>query len=115
MEKLACVCDPSASVSGHGALTKAGLSLQGLATADHTTLLLNCYTKAKDVDKLDRFLKGAERQGATGSLPFSIDTAVKVGAQHPVGVSKSYAAQNVIARTDTPTALLCQINRFNSE
>ncbi|KAK9842420.1 hypothetical protein WJX84_001767 [Apatococcus fuscideae] len=51
---------------------------KGLATADHTTLLLNCYTKAKDVDKLDRFLKGAERQGASGTLPFSIDTAVKV-------------------------------------
>ena len=51
---------------------------QGLATADHTTLLLNCYTKAKDVDKLDAFLKGAERQSTSGTFPFSIDTAVKV-------------------------------------
>ncbi|CAM9879210.1 unnamed protein product, partial [Phaeothamnion confervicola] len=28
----------------------------GQATADHTTLLLNCYTKLKSVDKLDRFI-----------------------------------------------------------
>jgi hypothetical protein len=27
-----------------------------LVTADHTTLLLNCYTKLKDVAKLDEFL-----------------------------------------------------------
>lgn len=29
--------------------------LQGLASADHTTLLLNCYTRLKDVAKLDAF------------------------------------------------------------
>ena len=29
---------------------------KGLASADHTTLLLNCYTKSKDVKKLDAFL-----------------------------------------------------------
>ena len=27
-----------------------------LATEDHTTLLLNCYTKLKDVSKLDEFI-----------------------------------------------------------
>lgn len=27
-----------------------------LANADHTTLLLNCYTKLKDVHKLDAFI-----------------------------------------------------------
>ncbi len=58
--------------------------VQGLATADHTTLLLNCYTKAKDVEKLDRFLKGAERHGASGTLHFSIDTAVKVSCPLPL-------------------------------
>jgi hypothetical protein len=30
---------------------------QGLANADHTTLLFNCYTKLKDVQKLDEFIK----------------------------------------------------------
>ena len=27
-----------------------------LATEDHTTLLLNCYTKLKDVTRLDEFI-----------------------------------------------------------
>ena len=31
--------------------------LQGHATSDHTTLLLNCYTKLKDVEKLDAFIQ----------------------------------------------------------
>ncbi|KAG2428575.1 hypothetical protein HYH02_014378 [Chlamydomonas schloesseri] len=30
---------------------------RGLATCDHTTLLLNCYTKLKDVSKLDAFIR----------------------------------------------------------
>lgn len=29
----------------------------GVANANHTTLLLNCYTKLKDVDKLNEFIK----------------------------------------------------------
>ena len=28
-----------------------------MASEDHTTLLLNCYTKRKDVAKLDEFIK----------------------------------------------------------
>ena len=30
---------------------------QGHASSDHTTLLLNCYTKLKDVAKLDAFIQ----------------------------------------------------------
>lgn len=33
------------------------LHLQSLANADHTTLLLNCYTKLKDSSKLEEFIK----------------------------------------------------------
>ena len=29
---------------------------KGEATEDHTTLLLNCYTKLKDSQKLDEFI-----------------------------------------------------------
>ncbi|KAJ1979719.1 Vacuolar protein sorting-associated protein 11 [Dimargaris cristalligena] len=49
---------------------------QGLATADHTTLLLNCYTKLKDEARLSRFLQ----QGGT-DLQFDVDTAIKVCRQ----------------------------------
>ncbi|KAG1673844.1 hypothetical protein FOA52_012869 [Chlamydomonas sp. UWO 241] len=34
------------------------LHTKDLATADHTTLLLNCFTKLKDVEKLDAFIHG---------------------------------------------------------
>ncbi|XP_078157750.1 vacuolar protein sorting 11 [Carex rostrata] len=48
---------------------------QGLASKDHTTLLLNCYTKLKDVDKLNQFIKdgdgGAEHK-------FDVETAIRV-------------------------------------
>ena len=51
---------------------------QGLATADHTTLLLNCYTKLKDVAKLDGFLHRSGADGGAPALNFDVDTAVKV-------------------------------------
>jgi vacuolar protein sorting-associated protein 11 len=34
----------------------------GLANADHPTLLLNTYTKLKDVSRLDTFIKTESRQ-----------------------------------------------------
>jgi tetratricopeptide (TPR) repeat protein len=40
------------------------------ATADHTTLLLNCYAKLKDIDKLEKFIK------SPGDLKFDLDTAM---------------------------------------
>ncbi|KAJ1657403.1 Vacuolar protein sorting-associated protein 11 [Dispira simplex] len=53
------------------------LHQQGLASADHTTLLLNCYTKLKAEDRLSRFL-----QSDTGdNLQFDVDTAIKVCRQ----------------------------------
>ncbi len=33
------------------------LHQKNLATSDHTTLLLNCYTNLKDVKKLDQFIR----------------------------------------------------------
>lgn len=40
------------------------------ATSDHTTLLLNCYAKLKDVQKLEEFIK------SPGDLKFDLDTAI---------------------------------------
>ncbi|OQO09495.1 hypothetical protein B0A48_04897 [Cryoendolithus antarcticus] len=40
------------------------------ATSDHTTLLLNCYAKLKDVEKLEAFIK------QPGNLRFDLDTAI---------------------------------------
>ncbi|KAI8920863.1 hypothetical protein DFJ77DRAFT_139260 [Powellomyces hirtus] len=48
---------------------------QGLANADHTTLLLNCYTKLKDVKRLDEFIK-TEKE-----IKFDVETAIRVCRQ----------------------------------
>lgn len=42
------------------------------ATSDHTTLLLNCYAKLKDIDKLEAFIKQSPEEG----LKFDVDTAI---------------------------------------
>jgi hypothetical protein len=42
-----------------------------LANQDHTTLLLNCYTKLKDEDRLNAFL-------LEKNVEFDIDTGIKV-------------------------------------
>ncbi|KAL6570476.1 Vacuolar protein sorting-associated protein 11 [Orobanche gracilis] len=48
---------------------------KGLASKDHTTLLLNCYTKLKDVEKLDLFIKSEDR---VGEYKFDVETAIRV-------------------------------------
>lgn len=48
---------------------------KGLASKDHTTLLLNCYTKLKDVDKLNLFIKSDD---GVGEIKFDVETAIRV-------------------------------------
>ncbi|KAF2428868.1 vacuolar protein sorting-associated protein 11 [Tothia fuscella] len=45
------------------------------ATPDHTTLLLNCYAKLKDVEKLEQFIK------SPGDPKFDLDTAISMCRQ----------------------------------
>lgn len=98
------------------------------ATADHTTLLLNCYAKLKDIDKLEKFIK------SPGDLKFDLDTAISMCRQggyyeqaaylatkhgeHELVVdiliedSKKYAdALDFISRLD-PEAVSMILNRF---
>ena len=42
-----------------------------VAHSDHTTLLLNCYTKLQDVKKLEDFVKHSH-------VKFEVETAIKV-------------------------------------
>lgn len=48
------------------------LHQKGVATADHTTLLLKCYTKLKDINKLNDFIH------SNAELHFEVETAIKV-------------------------------------
>ncbi|KAJ7169515.1 hypothetical protein C8R46DRAFT_1089039 [Mycena filopes] len=70
----------------------------GLANSDHTTLLLNAYTKLKDVVRLDGFIKTESRRVSSGSgekdeLPFDLDTAIRVCRQAGYFSHASYLAK----------------------
>ena len=65
------------------------LHSSGLASADHTTLLLNCYTKLKDVAKLDAFIARDRDQGSTStSASASLGTGVTLGSSSGGGCGK---------------------------
>ena len=71
-------------------------TMQGIATADHTTLLLNCYTKLRDVSKIDEFVRG--------STSFKFDPTAAIAVLH----SSGYAEQAVyvaLAAGDTDAYL----------
>ncbi|KAH8916734.1 hypothetical protein BT69DRAFT_1269971 [Atractiella rhizophila] len=63
------------------------LHSRGLATSDHTTLLLNCYTKSKDLSSLDSFLSSTLPSSSSTTskdkedLPFDLHTAIRVCRQ----------------------------------
>jgi hypothetical protein len=59
----------------------------GKATADHTTLLLNCYAKLKDTEKLDAFVK------APGEIKFDLDTAIAMCRQGGYYEQAAYLAR----------------------
>lgn len=78
----------------------------GLANSDHTTLLLNTYTKLKDVSRLDSFIKTESKRsdlataGGDGDylekqqeLPFDLDTAIRVCRQAGYFDHASYLAK----------------------
>ncbi|XP_055330942.1 vacuolar protein sorting-associated protein 11 homolog [Paramacrobiotus metropolitanus] len=46
-----------------------------LASQDHTTLLLNCYTKLKDEEQLDKFIMS---KNSNHAVNFDVETAIRV-------------------------------------
>ncbi|MCO5613916.1 hypothetical protein L7F22_068196 [Adiantum nelumboides] len=92
------------------------LHARGFANADHTTLLLNCFAKLKDVNSLDKFIKrpiekdgekrnrsgedleesddeGGDEEGGVERLPFDLDTAIRVCRQAGYFQHAAYLAQ----------------------
>ncbi|CAB4070097.1 VPS11 [Lepeophtheirus salmonis] len=66
------------------------LHRRGAANEDHTTLLLNCYTKLKDEDKLNEFIMTEDRE-----VDFDLDIAIKVCRQagyfeHALALAKKH-------------------------
>lgn len=68
----------------------------GLANSDHTTLLLNTYTKLKDVVRLDSFIRMESRRSTANEdkdeLPFDLETAIRVCRQAGYFEHASYLA-----------------------
>eukprot|EP00475_Leptophrys_vorax_P003669 TRINITY_DN12152_c0_g1_i2.p1 TRINITY_DN12152_c0_g1~~TRINITY_DN12152_c0_g1_i2.p1 ORF type:complete len:731 (-),score=192.03 TRINITY_DN12152_c0_g1_i2:68-2260(-) len=72
------------------------------ANKDHTTLLLNCFTKSKDVAKLEHFIKESTSEGdAKDEGPnFDIETAINVCRQagyfnHAMLLAKKHAKNDM--------------------
>lgn len=65
------------------------LHMHKIATSDHTTLLLNCYAKLKDIDKLEKFIKQTSGEG----LMFDVDTAIAMCRQAGYYEQAVYLAQ----------------------
>lgn len=57
------------------------------ANSDHTTLLLNCYAKLKDIKKLEKFIR------SPGDLKFDLDTAVTMCRQGGFYEQATYLAK----------------------
>lgn len=71
---------------------------QGLATSDHTTLLLNCYTKLKAVTQLDKFIK-TDSFASTFDLETAINVCRKAGFHdHAVYLAEKFGDHNVYLR-----------------
>ncbi|XP_037697615.1 vacuolar protein sorting-associated protein 11 homolog isoform X2 [Choloepus didactylus] len=66
------------------------LHRQSLANADHTTLLLNCYTKLKDSSRLEEFIKTKSES----EVHFDVETAIKVLRQAGYYSHALYLAEN---------------------
>ncbi|XP_036279042.1 vacuolar protein sorting-associated protein 11 homolog isoform X2 [Pipistrellus kuhlii] len=66
------------------------LHRQSLANADHTTLLLNCYTKLKDSLRLEEFIKTKSES----EVHFDVETAIRVLRQAGYYSHALYLAEN---------------------
>lgn len=55
------------------------LHKRGGAGVDHTTLLVNCYAKGRDVEKLEKFIKSTDEK--KGETRFDVDTVIGVCRQ----------------------------------
>lgn len=74
------------------------LHSSGAATADHTTLLLNCYTKTRDNDKLRSFIRG-EGSAARGGQHAAASSSGKAAADAPGSSAASSSTLTFDVRT----------------
>ncbi|WFD41884.1 Vacuolar protein sorting-associated protein 11 [Malassezia psittaci] len=73
---------------------------KGLANADHTSLLLNCYTKMRDTESLDRFLRtpnafspDVKTTPGRDIAPFDVRVAISVCRRGGCAAQAAYLAK----------------------
>lgn len=81
----------------------------GIATSDHTTLLLNCYAKLKDEEKLEAFIK----QTPEGGLKFDVDTAIAMCRQAGYYEQAVYLAEKQEQHGTVVSILVENLEKFD--
>ncbi|CAN0275685.1 unnamed protein product [Ascophyllum nodosum] len=76
----------------------------GQASSDHTTLLLNCHTKLKDVEKLDRFIHPGETSSSSAQ-PIDTTNLAGVGGAVRARLPGATAGGSSGANFDVVTAV----------
>ena len=75
----------------------ARLHRYGQPTSDHTTLLLNCYTKLKDSSKLNEFINIDENNNSSKANQYNFDVSTAIRVCREAGLlqhARSLAKQN---------------------
>lgn len=80
---------------------------RGRATSDHTTLLINCYAKLKDVEKLETFIRTPDQN-------FDFDTAILMCRQGGYFDQAAYLARKHLEH-ETVVSVLVEDSRKYSE
>lgn len=78
----------------------------GKASSDHTILLLNCYAKLKDVDKLDKFVK------STTEMQYDLDTAISMCRQGGYFDQAAYLARKHLEHDIVVSVLVEDLKRY---
>jgi hypothetical protein len=85
------------------------INTMGDYNKDYTALLLNCYVKMKQKDKIQELIKKSEQQQHSGESIFDIDTAIEVCRGQPETLEQAEA----LAEKSKNFKLLVQIKIEN--
>jgi hypothetical protein len=90
------------------------LHAKGLATTEHTTLLLNCYTKTSDKSRLDAFLRSETTRSTDEAPPFDLETAIRVCRQAGFYDHAIYLAQRYQRHSEYMKIQLQDVENFDA-
>ncbi|KAF8477095.1 hypothetical protein BDZ91DRAFT_708666 [Kalaharituber pfeilii] len=87
------------------------LHKRGAAGVDHTTLLINCYAKGRDVAKLEKFIKSTDNKKE--ETRFDVDTVIDVCRQGGYYEQAVYLATNAGEDSVVVSILVENLDRYH--